>query len=347
MSKYVDYIIVGGGVSGCVLSYMLMKHGADVVLYDLPNENISSSVATGLWNPIVLKRMRKVWKAEAMMDELHNVYGDMEKWTNSQFFDPIPIRRVFHDVSEQNTWTELCDSPSFKEYLDDKIVPLPNGIRGDFKSGKMKGTGRLKVVHFMNAVHVALKETDSFREKRFNWEKVHRNSEGVSYGDIKAHGIISCEGAQMALNMQSIDQKGFSPVKGELLRVKLDKSLHNECIHQKYFMISEGEDKISVGATFAWDGFLKGPTREKRNELEQHLNTVWKGSFETEEHLSGIRPATKDRKPIIGPHELPHTWIFGGMGSRAILMAPYLAKVFVEHLMYGADLLKECLPSRF
>ena len=56
MSKHVDYIIVGGGISGCVLSYMLMKYGANVMMYDLPDENISSSVAAGLWNPIVLKR---------------------------------------------------------------------------------------------------------------------------------------------------------------------------------------------------------------------------------------------------------------------------------------------------
>jgi len=347
MSKHVDYIIVGGGISGCVLSYMLMKYGANVMLFDLPNENKSSSVAAGLWNPMVLKRMKKVWRADAMIDELNRIYSDIEKWTESQFFDPISIRRVFHNASEQNTWTELCDSPGFKAFLEDKIEPLPNGIKGKFKSGKMKNTGRLQVVPFMNAVHDALKQADSFREKRFDWKNVQRDSEGVSYEDIKAHGIISCEGTQMALNAQSLEQQGFAPVKGELLRIALDKPLSNECIHQKYFMLSEGINKVTVGATYAWDGFEKGPTAEKRKELEEHLNLVWEGSFETEEQLSGIRPATKDRRPIIGPHELKHTWVFGGMGSRAVLMAPYLAKVLVEHLMYGTDLLEECLPSRF
>ena len=36
MQKHVDYIIVGGGISGCVLSYTLMKYGASVVVvFDL------------------------------------------------------------------------------------------------------------------------------------------------------------------------------------------------------------------------------------------------------------------------------------------------------------------------
>ena len=68
MSKHVDYIIVGGGISGCVLSYMLMKYGANVMLFDLPKDNKSSYVAVGLWNPIVLKRMKKVCSADALID---------------------------------------------------------------------------------------------------------------------------------------------------------------------------------------------------------------------------------------------------------------------------------------
>ena len=50
-------------------------------------------------------------------------------------------------------------------------------------------------------------------------------------------------------------------------------------------MLSEGINKVTVGATYAWDGFEKGPTAEKRKELEEHLNLVWEGSFETEEQL--------------------------------------------------------------
>ena len=347
MQKHVDYIIVGGGISGCVLSYTLMKYGASVVVFDLPKNNKCSTVAAGLWNPVVLKRMKKVWKADDMMGELHAVYPDMERWTASQFFDPIAIRRVFHNAGEQNTWMELCDSPAFSPYLEDSISPLPEGVVGEFESGQMKGTGRLNVLGFMEAVHAALRKEESFREERFDWNAVVRDSEGVDYQDLRAHAIISCQGAQMALGETDLLQQGFAPVKGEVIRVKLDTPLEKECIHQKHFMLSEGNNEVIVGATYAWDGFSDGPTQEKKNELEEHVSKVWNGSTRTVDHKSGVRPATKDRRPMVGPHTLAHTWIFGGMGSRAVLMAPYLAKVLVEHFMYGTDLLEECLPSRF
>ncbi|MEL0026225.1 MAG: FAD-dependent oxidoreductase, partial [Schleiferiaceae bacterium] len=245
MQKHVDYIIVGGGISGCVLSYTLMKYGASVVVFDLPENNKCSNVAAGLWNPVVLKRMKKVWKADEMMGELHAVYPDMERWTASQFFDPIAIRRVFHNAGEQNTWMELCDSPAFSSYLEDSISPLPKGVVGEFESGQMKSTGRLNVLGFIEAVHTALRKEESFREERFDWNAVVRDSEGVDYHDLRAHAVISCQGAQMALGETDLLQQGFAPVKGEVIRVKLDATLEKECIHQKHFMLSEGNNEVT------------------------------------------------------------------------------------------------------
>ena len=40
--KYVDYIVVGGGISGSVLTYTLMKYGARVHVFDVPQANKSS-----------------------------------------------------------------------------------------------------------------------------------------------------------------------------------------------------------------------------------------------------------------------------------------------------------------
>ena len=324
-----------------------MKYGASVVMFDLPAENLSSSVAAGLWNPVVLKRMKKVWNADQMMAELHEVYPDIERWTSTSFMESIDIRRVFASVTEQNTWLSLTDSPALGNYLHQDLENLPQGIIGAFDSGKMKGTGRLKVNTFITAVQSKLLELKSLRKERFLWNMVQRNSEGISYKGLRAHAVISCEGTQMALGSDSLKQSGFAPVKGELIRAKLDKDLVGECIHQKHFMLGEGNNEVSVGATYAWEGFDSGPTKEKKQVLEQHLEKVWQGSFEVIDQISGVRPATKDRRPMVGPHSLEHTWIFGGMGSRAVLMAPYLAKVLVEHFFYGSKLLKECLPQRF
>ena len=345
---YVDYIIVGGGISGSVLSYTLMKHGASVHLFDVPNENMSSKVAAGLWNPIVLKRMKKVWMADKMMEVLHEVYPDMEAWTHTSFFEPLPLRRVFHNPGEQNTWMELSDQQSFAPFLQDSIEPTPSAIIAEYGSGLTKGTGRLQVNTMMTAVREKLRETKSFTEEYFNWEAVEPHSEGVQYKDIRAHAIISCEGTQMALGKSQLNQHGFSPVKGEILTVQLNRDLGKECIHQGHFMLGEEDQKATIGATYAWEGFEDGPTPKAKEELIQHIEKVWSEEYRVIGHSAGTRPATKDRRPIIGPHPVKeNVWVFNGMGSRAVLMAPYLAQNLTEHLLYGVPLLKECDPARF
>ncbi|MEY2963863.1 MAG: hypothetical protein RL754_1124 [Bacteroidota bacterium] len=346
--RYTDYIIVGGGISGSVLSFVLMQHGASVHVFDMPKENKSSAVAAGLWNPIVLKRLKKVWKADEMMEQLHLTYPELEQWTGHSFFDIRPIRRIFHNPGEQNTWLGLTSNPAFEPYLDDRIEEVPEGIVAAYGSAMTKGTGRVRVNDMMEAVRGKLKEEQRYTEALFDWNDVVRDEEGVRYGDLRAHAIISCEGVQAALSERALEVRGLAPVKGEVIKVELDKDLKNECIHQGHFMLGEPNQQAFVGATYAWEGFEEGPTAAKRKELEDHIDHVWNRPYTVIDHSAGIRPAVKDRRPLVGTHpEFKHTYLFNGMGSRAVLMAPWLATRMAEHLVYGVPLPQEVLPERF
>ncbi|MEY2970981.1 MAG: hypothetical protein RLZZ599_1354, partial [Bacteroidota bacterium] len=269
--KYVDYIIVGGGISGSILSYVLMQHGASVHVFDVPNENKSSAVAAGLWNPIVLKRFKKVWMADAMIEEVYDLYPNLENWTDSSFFEPLPLRRIFHNPGEQNQWMGLTDNPGLAPYLNDKLEDVPAGIKGHHGSATTKLTGRVKVPEMLAAVRKKLIATHSFTEEKVDWSQVLPHSEGVQYGNIIAHDIISCEGTNFAIERADL---GFAPVKGEVIKVRLDRDLGKQCIHQSHFMLGEGNNEAFVGATYAWEGFEEGPTEGKKAELEAHIREV-------------------------------------------------------------------------
>ena len=127
----------------------------------------------------------------------------------------------------------------------------------------------------------------------------------------------------MALGKSQLSHHGFSPVKGELLTVQLNRDLGKECIHQGHFMLGEEDQKASIGATYAWEGFEDGPSPKAKEELIQHIDKVWSEEYKVIDHYAGTRPATKDRRPIIGPHPVKdNVWVFNGMGSRAVLMVP-------------------------
>jgi len=66
------------------------------------------------------------------------------------------------------------------------------------------------------------------------------------------------------------------------------------------------------------------------------------------DNLTGVRPAVKDRRPLIGQHQLHKNYfIFNGMGSRGCFMAPLLAKELVDHIEHAKPLHEEVEINRF
>ncbi|MEZ4908810.1 MAG: FAD-dependent oxidoreductase [Saprospiraceae bacterium] len=70
--------------------------------------------------------------------------------------------------------------------------------------------------------------------------------------------------------------------------------------------------------------------------------------FEVVEHIAGIRPTVKDRRPVIGSNtQHPHVKVFNGMGTKGISLAPYFADIFVDHLLLGKEIPLNVSIDRF
>ena len=62
-----DALIVGFGLAGCALTEVLKQEGKSFVPFDAEKKS-SSSVATGIYNPLVLKRFTAISYAQELMD---------------------------------------------------------------------------------------------------------------------------------------------------------------------------------------------------------------------------------------------------------------------------------------
>ena len=62
-----DYIIVGVGIAGISFCEQLRANGKTFVEFDNASQK-SSTVAGGLYNPVVLKRFTSVWKSSEQLD---------------------------------------------------------------------------------------------------------------------------------------------------------------------------------------------------------------------------------------------------------------------------------------
>src|SRR5688572_19676771 len=74
-----DYLIIGHGLAGSILSHFLIERGKKILVIDRLNEYSSSRVAAGLVNPVTGRRVVKSWMAEQLIPYADNFYKNLKK----------------------------------------------------------------------------------------------------------------------------------------------------------------------------------------------------------------------------------------------------------------------------
>ena len=115
--------------------------------------------------------------------------------------------------------------------------------------------------------------------------------------------------------------------KGEVLTIKAPALQLKEAIKSSVFIIPIGDNYYRVGATYEWTDKTNTPTEQAKSELISKLKAFITCEFEIVDHKAGVRPTTNDRRPIVGQH---HTfkplYVLNGLGSRGVMVGPYIAK---------------------
>ncbi|MGC4022408.1 MAG: FAD-dependent oxidoreductase [Cyclobacteriaceae bacterium] len=162
MKIKVDHIIVGQGLAGSCLALQLISRKKEIVIFDEPSKNRSSSVAAGLFNPISGKWMTKAWMADEVFPELFSFYHEAEKELHSNFFYPRPVYRPFISIEEQNEWMARSADRGLKDFIE--IVYLTSAY-GEFTDDLFGGvltkySGYLDVNGFVGGVKRLLVERE-------------------------------------------------------------------------------------------------------------------------------------------------------------------------------------------
>jgi glycine oxidase len=103
-----------------------------------------------------------------------------------------------------------------------------------------------------------------------------------------------------------------------------------------------------VGDTFNWKDKTTLPTEQGKKELIEKLESFIKVPYEIVDHVAGIRPTVKDRRPLVGLHpKHSQLAILNGLGTRGVMIAPKVAKELYHHIENNALLDPECNIARF
>jgi glycine/D-amino acid oxidase-like deaminating enzyme len=308
--------IVGFGIAGSAAA-RLAPAGYDVVVFDAGIRRCSSRVATGLVNPIVLKRRRAVWRAKEALEAARSLYPE-------DFCSTEPIYEVLQTAAEVNDWGALQDHPVLGEFLGE-LVDAPEYVRG-LHLGMVRGSFRLRIAAYLDWASQKFEcSTDPVVQLRQLDSGAWMINESQEFD-----AVLLCEGYQARWAEHFWGDLGFARTWGQGLRVHsgTDSSL---MLHRKHFLVPEGEGMQQLGSTYTWGiehGDLDPPPAEQgqTQELLKSAQSWFGGEIQVLDAWTGIRPTTKDRRPRWGWHpELKGLGLLNGLGSRGTLHAPLLA----------------------
>lgn len=338
------FIIVGGGLAGICVAIQLIRSGAKVTLFD-KNENHSSIVAGGIINPIVFRRMTKSWRVDEFLPFLKSFYKELEDETNSKFLHELPIRRLFSSVQERDFWLEKQVNTGFQPYMF-KVTEQDMNYDvslNEFGSGRVNASYFVDVKSFIPNGKKWIKERAEIMDETFDYSLLKT----VSYKEIKFDDIIFCEGFENK-NNPWFGKLPLDQTKGQTLTIQSKELPNNVSLNRKCFVLPLEDQLFKIGSTYEWHNPTTNITDEAKNELLNNLTFITKEKVEVVSQEAGIRPTTRDRRPLIGTHPAFSNYhIFNGLGAKGYMLCPLLSKEFVSYLAGETSLDKEVNILRY
>lgn len=345
----VDYIIVGQGIAGTLLSYSLLKKNKKVLVIDDSYQSSSSIVAAGIFNPITGRRMVKTWMADTLFPFAYQTYHELEQLLNCKFYYRKNILKFFSSIRDKNDWTAKATSPELNNYvvLNNDYSMYDKMIDNSHGCVEITFSGYLDIQNLLTSYKKYLLEKSILIDKKFNYDDINITSESVKWQNYHAKKIIFCDGYKASVNPY-FNWLPFVLAKGEMLTIYAKTLDVNKIINKGIYIVPISKSIFKVGSTYNWETIDTTPTKSGKEELINKLNKFLKVDYKIIDHTAGVRPTVKDRKPLIGVHpKCKALGIFNGFGTKAVTLAPFFANQFTDYLTNGKPLSEEVSITRF
>lgn len=345
-----DYIIVGQGIAGTLLSHFLLQCNKKIAIIDNQHHQAASMVAAGLVNPITGRNFVKSWRIDELIPLAVETYKKLEQQLGQTFFDAKQVAMIFNSIKTENDWLVRSSSPDIKNYVtNDFELNFYNNFLTDIQNGvEFQQSGRVQLKALVEAYQVWWQEKHTYLEEQFDYEQLTLEDNCVHYKNLQAKRLVFAEGYQ-AIHNPYFNYLPFGPAKGDILLVRIPNyPAANKLVKHGVFIIHLKDDIYWIGSTYNRDYKTIEPMPKAKASLEERLRRVLTLPFDVLEHQTAIRPTVRDRRPFIGQHpKFEQLYLFNGMGAKGSYLAPFFAQQLADYLEKGGALDREVDIRRY
>ncbi len=331
-----DYIIVGGGLAGSLCCERLQALNQNVLVITDPNIPSSSAIAAGTWNPIAFKRFLLSWRAKEFIEEMHLTYSRIEQLLENKYYQKFKVQKIITPGNELDLWKEQSAKEEMSVYMNPNttVARFPEGMH----QGEIKNTGKLNLKPLLQDYHAFLKRNQNIFSDAFDYEHLSFKDGHWHYKNYSSPRIIFCEGSHVFKN-KYFNWLPIKSAKGEVLTIECPDLKIDYILKKNIFILPLGNHKYEVGATYEWKELNWETTEKGRELLVEKLKTLLTYPFKVIGQRAGIRPTSYDRRIIMGEHPTHKgLYVFNGLGTKGVMLAPLAAKEFSNHLVHADTL---------
>ncbi|HSC75876.1 MAG TPA: glycine oxidase ThiO [Pseudomonadales bacterium] len=345
-----DFVVIGGGVIGLLLSRHLLQADASVTLLEAGQCGREASWAGGgIVSP--LYPWRYVPAVTALASQAQRLFPALcnellaETGIDAEYRQTGLLMLDAPDATQALQWAQQ-HRITMQAIAAENLLQYEKSLAETFNSGVwMPDIANVRNPRLLQALQISLQSNKQFFLREFSPVKsLQKNMAVLESGEQIAGGnIVVCAGAWAG---QLLQKNGIdipvAPVLGQMLLYRLPVNhLRTIVLHEGRYAIPRADGHVLVGSTLEQRGFAKTITVEACNDLRAAAEKMLPGlkNIKPLRQWAGLRPAAPDGVPLMG--KVPgydNIWLCAGHFRNGLVLSPASAQLM-------ADLLLACSPS--
>jgi glycine oxidase len=320
-------LVIGQGLAGTLFSHAALEKGWDCHVIDAGYAS-ASAVAAGMFNPMSFRRVVEVWDAERHLSSMKATYSALSDQLGEQLIHFLPIHKRLSNSDYAALWNRQATTLKW-------IEPVTYQ-QGTANEGIVHGGGWVNLPRLLHLWRAQLSLQNRFERRALS----HRDIDNLNNGAWDA--FVDCRGMHLR-NAPETPRMDLRGNRGEILTLA---SQDAPALPSSYILnfgkwtLPIGPNQWRLGASYEWKRQDIEPNPETADFLLHALKNAvpHSASLRVQSHEVGVRPVSKDRRPMVGPcPERPKWHIFNGLGTRGVLIGPKWANLLVDIVIGDAQ----------